>query len=317
MLRSEAVIPAPISVSPSRIVDIIRGAVSGMDQVSRDHPIAVDIVGMRPHFGLVDYRVRCWGRFTIVQDDPLSPMVRLRVWYAFQRHEIVTPRWGLDRDLDELPPLMVPAHPDTQTPIVPILSALEATRRWHTSRLAELECLARAGRRQLFAPNEPILLPRDLDQAVAVVVAGDVRASVPTEPDWIEQAVKEIHRQGAAVDWDQEMLARVESQLGRAIGPYARLAVRLAARESDELGTLYGRLAALIHDRAARDEFLRVAPQIPFRDFGPGTAFVVRCGRAGLSAPDGPLTARGEVELLAIRPHVLRDMQQATACEVT
>ena len=240
MLRSEAVIPAPISVSPSRIADIIRGAVSGMDQVSCDHPIAVDIVGTRPHYGLVDYRVRCWGRFTIVQDDPLSPMVRLRVWYAFQRHEIVTPRWGLDRDLDELPPLMVPAPPDTQTPIAPIVSALEATRRWHTSGRAELSAWCeREGVCFLRRMNQPT--PRYLDEAVAIVVAVTC-SGIRSNGARLDRAGREggsSARRGRSTGTKRCWFAW-NPRLGRYLlfGPSA---VRRAARELDELGTLYGR----------------------------------------------------------------------------
>jgi hypothetical protein len=158
----------------------------------------------------------------------------------------------------------------------------------------------RRGRRLLYAPDEPILLPRDLDHAVATLVAGEVRlsSSTPSLPDWIEPAVTEAH--GLSTDWDIETLLEVESQLGHAIGPYARLAVRRAAREAADIATLYRQLAALILDPPTRHEFLSKAPQIAVRDFGPGSAFVVRCEGRGLAAPGGPLTARGEVELLVI-----------------
>jgi small-conductance mechanosensitive channel len=61
ILRSEAIISAPVSVSPGTVTDIIRQAVTGIAEVSRDHPITVDLHTMtRSLEGLVEYRVRCF-----------------------------------------------------------------------------------------------------------------------------------------------------------------------------------------------------------------------------------------------------------------
>jgi len=300
ILRSEAMISAPISVPPSAITDIIRQAVSGIAEVSPDHPIAVEFQATRAQEGLVDYRVRCFGRSTTVEDDPLAPMIRLRAWYAYQRHGIVEPRWPLQPDWAALLPFTALSRISPEIPVAHLVSALAGTRRWRKRKPADLERLVRRGRRLLYAPDEPILLPRDLDHAVATLVAGEVRlsSSTPSLPDWIEPAVTEAH--GLSTDWNIETLLEVESQLGHAIGPYARLAVRRAAREAADIATLYRQLAALILDPPTRHEFLSKAPQIAVRDFGPGSAFVVRCEGRGLAAPGGPLTARGEVELLVI-----------------
>lgn len=302
VLRSEAMISAPVSIPPSTIADIVKQAVSGIAEVSRDHPIAVDFHGTRTQEGLADYRVRCFGQSTIVEDDPLAPVVRLRVWYAYQRHGIVEPRWPLQPDWAAILPFTTLSRISSEVPIAPLVSALAGTRRWHKRTPTDLERLVRRGRRLLYAPDEPILLPRDLDHAVATLVAGEVRLSGSTlsVPDWIEPAVHETHDQGASTDWDIETLLVVESQLGHAIGPYARLAVHQAARKAADLATLYRQLAGLIRDPTARDEFLSKAPQIAVRDYGPGIAFAVRCEGRGLARPGGVLTARGEVELLVI-----------------
>jgi small-conductance mechanosensitive channel len=302
MLRSEAMISAPISVPPSTVADIIRHAVMGIAEVSRDHPVAVDFHATRPLEGWAEYRVRCFGRATIMEDDPLAPIIRLRVWYAYQRHGIAEPRWSLQPGRAAFLPDTHVARIGPETPIAQMVSALAGTRRWRDRTPADLEGLVRRGRRLLYAPDEPILLPRDLDHAVATLVAGAVRMSgpVPSTPDWIEPAVSEAHDRAPAIEWDIETLLEVESQLGHAIGPYARLAVRQAARDAADLATLYRKLAALIDDPATRDQFLSKAPPSGVHYFGPGTAFAVRCRGRGLAAPGGALTARGEVELLAI-----------------
>jgi small-conductance mechanosensitive channel len=314
MVRSEAMISAPLSVPPGTVIDIVRHAVAGIGEVSGDHPIAVDLCATRAPEGLADYRVRCFARSTIIEEDALAPILRLRVWYAYQRHGIVEPRWPLQPDwAAHLPPTDL-ARLRPEAAIGHLVSALGGSRRWHGRNPGELEQLARGGRRLLYAPREPILLPRDLDRAVVTLVTGEVLMSgaVLSVPDWIEPAVSAAHDRASALDWDIETLLEVESQLGRAIGPYARLAVRRAAREAADLATLYRQLAVLIGDPAARDAFLANAPRNAVRSFGPGTAFAVRCaGRGRLAAPGGALSARGEVELLAIPIDRLGDNRDA------
>ena len=134
--------------------------------------------------------------------------------------------------------------------------------------------------------------------------------SEPSLPNWIEPAATQDHDLGSAVDWEIETLLEVEAKLGLAIGPYARLAVRQAAREATDLTTLHRRLAALIRDPASRAEFLRTAPQDAVRDFSPGTAFPVRCRGRGLAAPEGALMALGQVELLAVPSERLQKQHQ-------
>jgi small-conductance mechanosensitive channel len=314
LLRTEVLIPTPISVPPSHVAEIIKGAVSSIDEVSGDHPISIELDAMRPQEGLVDCRVRCWARRVVIDDDPLAPIVRLRVWYAYQRHGIVMPRSRLHADPHELLPLTASTRIGPDEPIARIVSALAGARRWRDRDHAALERLVCCGRRLLYAPNEPILLPRTLDRAVAVLVAGEVRLSglEPSVPNWIEPAaVNEDHDDlGPVVDWEIETLLNVEAKLGHAIGPYARLAVRQAAREATDLTTLYRRLATLIDDPASRAEFLRAAPQDAVRDFGPGTAFAVRCKGRGLASPGGALMALGPVELLAIPSEHLEDLHR-------
>jgi hypothetical protein len=238
--------------------------------------------------------------------------MRLRVWYAYQRHGIVEPRWPLIPQSSALLPPAALAHLGPEASTAHMASALAGTRRWQRRDGAELERLLRRGRRLLYAPDEPILLPRDLDRSVVTLVAGNVQSSGPlaSVPHWIEPPVTQAHDRGPAVDWDLEKLLEVESQLGRAIGPYARLAVRRAARETADLASLYRRLAELIRDPSTRDAFLRHAPQDGMEVFGPGTVFTVRCEGRGLAAPGGALIARGEVELLAIPSDQLSEGQQ-------
>lgn len=295
-VATELTIPAPMMFPPATIVEIIRPAVRNIAEVSADHPIAVGLNAIRLRKQLAIYSVGCFSPRVVAADNPLAGLIRLRVWYAFQRHGIAP--------ADAAGPAL---------PVEKIVSALANTRRFSDRSHAELEQLARAGRWLLYAPNEPVLLPADLDQAFAVLVSGELRLSDagPTTPDGIEPPINDV-QEIEQISWDAKTLLQVEAQLSEAIGPYARMAVRRAAREVADLPALYRRVAVLIENSQTRDQFLRMAPHSAVRDFRIGTAFTVWRGSSG-EAPARTLVALGQVELLAIPPDRGKNVRQEIA----
>lgn len=102
--------------------------------------------------------------------------------------------------------------------------------------------------------------------------------------------------------WDKAVLAQAEQSLARHVGPLASVLVRRAARECQDLGELYGRLAEQVTDPCARDAFLGQASLATggsartaggTRGAAPGSgasgAPVGSGGSAGTGALGGPL----------------------------
>jgi hypothetical protein len=310
LLRTEVMIQAPTSVPPAIAMEIIKAAASNIADVSNEHPVSVEVYATHLHDGFIDYRLRCFARATVIDDDPLASLIRLRVWYAYQRHGI-----GLAQPHPETAPALIDCsdHVDPDAAANRITAALAKSQRWRKKNAAEIERLIHQGRQLLYAPNEPILLPRDFDQAVATIVSGEVRLFGGETPDWIEPSAESTRERRAAFEWDIETLLHVQAQLAQAIGPYAQFAVRRVAREVTDLATLYRRLAVLIEDPQLREQFLQLAPEQPVRDFGRGTAFTVHCEGDGLAAPGGAMMALGQVELLAMPAHRQKEPQQDKA----
>ena len=105
----------------------------------------------------------------------MESLARLRIWYAFQRYGLLVHRFKFALDSDALLPFASTGYPEDAPGNV--VRAVTATHRWRSAGAAEVHRLIGGGRRLLFAPGEPILLPRELDGASAVVVAGEVRVS--------------------------------------------------------------------------------------------------------------------------------------------
>jgi hypothetical protein len=296
-MASEFLLPAPLAVPPVLMAEIIGEAISGIAAVSTDHPIGVFLSAMRPAEGLADYGVQFFTRPVTTDERPLAGTVRMRLWYAYQRHAIALPR---SSDYPDPPApaalaALAPDHP--QAPVGDIVAALGSARRWQDTGGSERERLARSGRRLLFAPREPIRAPRGLDGSLAVVISGTIRliGDAPPSLAEIEPPVAENADPGASA-WNADELQPVEAHLGYAIGPFARLAVRRAAAQTANPAELFQRLAPLIEKAADREAFLRNAPDEAVQDFGAGAVLRLRRTRETGLLP----SALDQVELLAL-----------------
>lgn len=296
---TEMLLPGPLSVPPAVVADIIEEAVADIPGVCAELPISAQLSGLAAQSGHAEYRLRFFTREMALDDNPLATTARLRIWYAYQRHGIATLQPPPAPDSATPAPLTALRPDHAKAPLDRVIAALAATRRWQGAGAEEHRRLAGEVAVLLYAPAESIRLPRGLDRAVVVVVAGEVCLRGDRQPsvDWLEPPSAATADAGAIASWDAEALLAVESRLGRAIGPYGRLAVRRAARETADLAELYRALAPLIKDAAAREEFLSGAPQQAASDFGPGTVLTLARLPRGQRPP---LAAQGQVELLAL-----------------
>jgi small-conductance mechanosensitive channel len=297
-IASELLLPAPLAVPPALMAEIIGEAISGIAAVSPDHPIGVFLSAMRPAEGLADYGVQFFTRSVTTDERPLAGTVRMRLWYAYQRHAIELPRSSFCPDPPALAALAAWAPDHPQAPIGDIVAALGSARRWQDTGSSERERLARSGRRLLFAPREPIRPPRGLDGSLAVVVSGTIRLIGDEPPSLaeIEPPLAVNADPGAGSAWYVDELQPVEEHLGYAIGPFARLAVRRAAAQTANPAELFQRLAPLIEKAADREAFLRNAPDQAVQDFGAGAVLRLRRTRETWLLP----SALDQVELLAL-----------------
>jgi len=312
-VMTELTLPGPLSVAPATVQEIIEEMIGDIEGVADDLPVTARLAAVSPSSGTGDFRVRFFTRENHLDDDPFGPIVRFRLWYAYQRHGIALlgpPPPKRSEEEPAPPPGLQPDHPK---PVFErTVAALKASRRWREADAEASERLARAGTMLLYAPGEPIRLPRGIDRTIAVVVSGGIRlhGTEPGAADIVEPPPSAGDDAGPVTGWDLETLLEVEARLGEAIGPYARLAVRRAAQTSPDLAALHRALAPLIKHPAARAAFLNGVPQDSIRDFGAGT--VMRLERG--PRPSRPaLAARSQVELLALSEDDAAPLSQESA----
>jgi serine/threonine-protein kinase len=87
--------------------------------------------------------------------------------------------------------------------------------------------------------------------------------------------------------WDRALLQQAEQTLARHVGPLASVLVRRAARECQDLGELYSRLAEQVTDPRARDAFLGQASLVTGVPRTAGGSAAPSAGSVGSAAASG------------------------------
>jgi small-conductance mechanosensitive channel len=304
-LMFEMLVPGPLSIPPAIVEEIITEAVADIPGISEDHPVVARLAQLKPGEDTVDFRLRFFARGVFLDEDPFGALVRTRLWYAYQRHRLADicpqPAPPPEETEESRPPTPLLRADHSYADHQRVVSALAASRRWHSVARAEQLDLAKTGERLLYAPQEAIRLPRGISRAVALVIAGEIVLNGDPDPAAvdIEPPLSETPDIAAAVHWNPELLLDVEQRLAEAIGPYARYAVSSTARDTTDSAALHQRLAVLVRNPAAHDAFLQAAPRQPAGRYGRGTVLQLRRSSRGRN---NLLTAHGQVELLVLPP---------------
>ncbi len=294
LTKTSLTVAAPMSVPPALAAEILREILWHLPGLAEDTAVSVDVLALRPEVGLVDLDLTFWSRPGDPEEAPLSATVLQRTWYAYQRHGVVLPRtWTVtDPDISEKRWSLVYGSPLPER----LVAAFRTVDAWRGMDGAALARLAASGRRLLYAPGEPIVLPLGAEDWLALVVCGTV-ASLATEPAGASpRPVLSLGR------WDAAALLRVEAELAGFIGPYARRATRRAAAEATDLAALYASLAAHIDNQDDRAGFLTGAPGYAIRVLAAGATFSPASSGRGPQAGPPRFAAIESVEIFAIPP---------------
>ncbi|WP_176559812.1 mechanosensitive ion channel family protein [Teichococcus rhizosphaerae] len=292
-VRQDSHFPAPASLPPQRISDLVTAMITDFPQVDVSRPVMVMLEGYEPGTALARYNARYWVRN--MWDGPeIGSEVLRRVWYVYQRHGIPWPVSRLygagQRAVDEVAVLAPGGRPVAET--LAMLLPPGPDREARARRLAE------AGRLLLFAPDERLILPEAHAEACCLLLAGHALAETEGAGMLAEVSPPpplRLQRLGRAAT-----LRRMADALARHIGPYAEHAVRQAAARSASLAELCRDVAEEIPDPARRAAFLAGLDTAEEAAHGPGHRFRVCRDAAGRLVSDPPLRAVDEVAVLVL-----------------
>ena len=300
--RLDTVFPAPASVPPQRVTDLVSELIVDFPQVDSAFPVMVMVDGHEPEHAAVRYRARYWVRNLWDRPEIGSEVLR-RIWYAYQRN-------GIDWPASRL------FFPDRRT-------ARAAEAPFGAGRLADAVEAAlppgrRAGRREaadriaagsrllMFAPGERVVLPAWCGGYLLFLVSGNAVAE--TGPGGIlglsaVPPALPIQRIGRSAT-----LRRTADALASYIGPYAEHAVGEAAEGTSSLRDLRARVAREIEDPVHRERFLADLGEEEEAMIGPGRLLRVRRDPAGRLCSAPPARAADEFVVLAVPPALAGDL---------
>ena len=291
--RRDTFFPAPATVPPQRITDLVTAMLVDFPQIDVSHPVMVMVAAYEPEHAVTRYLARYWVRNVWDMPEVESEVLR-RLWYAFQREGIPWPvsrLYAEEQRAAGLAALLPGGRPLAAT----VASLLPAPVRAETARR-----LAGEGELLLYAPDERIVLPTRCAGHSLLILGGTAREETAGSGVLAEVSpppLLRIQRLGRAA-----ALRQVSDVLARHIGPYAEHAVRRAALHATGLDELCRAVAREIEDPQRRARFLAELDHPEEPECGPGTVLRVQCDATGRIVTDPPLRAAEEVAVLAVRP---------------
>lgn len=296
---------APASVAPQRIASLVTAAVLDFAAVNTSEPVIVGPTGFELRQAAIRYRVQ-YSLNDPLAKDAMEIEVLRRIWYVFQREQIVLPVNRLYGDGSGVAAAITDA------------SVLQG---WIQRALAEggadalngvpevaAQALRREGRLLLYGPDERIVLPDGTDDWRFLLVHGEAAGSHEFGLDETDLSRR------AMPAWSLGREAQVRlwaERLAQHIGPYAELAVRRAARITSDPAALCREVAKEIEDPNERARFLLEAMPQEVERHGPGLVFRARRNAAGALICHLALRTAGEAAVIGIRPGLLEAGQRA------
>jgi small-conductance mechanosensitive channel len=256
-VRVDVVVPAPLTVSPHRINEILSEATYDLPYADPGLPVRVEPLAYRNLDGLTNYRVEYWTAHS--RDIYRARQALLaRLWYIYQREQIAWP---------------VPAYLGTAPASVNIPT--DRLKGLGLDRVAEAKLtglgfvelagdlapevstrrITDCGRPLCYGDGELIVIPRGLEEfALFLLVDGDVREA----PLHATHGDSSLQTATLLTNRSDRMMAieRIADELALRIGPYAEYAVREAAAADPDPIAVSVTVAQEIDDPAERARFL-------------------------------------------------------------
>ncbi|MDR3538762.1 MAG: mechanosensitive ion channel [Acetobacteraceae bacterium] len=304
-LRVTSTFYAPLNVPPQRVSALVTDAVSDFALVDTTRPVAVGPLGFELTQAAIRYRLRYSILDPFEKGDVEMELLR-RLWYVFQRNEILLPvsrLFGDPRGLS-VPTMDRPMLAGWTQAALAAGGALQLG----ADAAAAMEALGREGRLLLYAPDERLVLPDGMDAWRFLLVHG---RAVDSHEYGLDEADP---RRPTLPAWSlgpDASVRRVAERLARHIGPYAEIAVRRAARATSDLSALCHAVAKEIDDPKERTRFLAEVAPGDDAAHGPGLVFRARRNAAGALICHLALRAQGEVAVIAIPPGLLDAARRA------
>jgi small-conductance mechanosensitive channel len=301
-VRVDLTIPAPMTVPPHRISEILTEAVYDLYYTDAALPVTVQPISFHSPEGFVTYSVQYWTALNRDQSRASAALLS-RVWYLYQREQIP---WPVPNDFVDAPGLAgLPATDQFKglrldqlvhakiSGLGPIVLATGLSPKLTGSVIAE------CGPPLCYADGELLRVPRRLDKfSLFLLVEGAAREASPADAALMEpplEAEVSLARQA-----DRRMaVERVATVLAQYIGPYAEYAVREAAAADPDPIAVCKAVAQEIDDPIERKRFLSELRMDYHETRKPGFVFGLQ-GRAYGRGSSRSLRAAGGAIIIPI-----------------
>jgi len=269
-VRITAIIPAPMHISPERITHLIVKIILAVPNVDTSMKPLIRIYEYETIRGIINYQIRYFVD-NYVKKHIVDGIVKDRIWYAFQRHNIQVPT------MPALTPELLETSikpPEQRKPLISkeIIADCIATIGLFSNKSRQtIERIVQYVKIYTYGTGEPVLYTEPKKSAIYYIYQGIVKIKHP------EHHTEDLNSNAMDKDlyeyWPSDILKTVHQQLTLFMGPISEQLVKQASNATLDTRHLYLLLSENISDKEDQRKFLSLSPDYSYKIYMKGAWF--------------------------------------------
>jgi CRP-like cAMP-binding protein len=162
--------PAPYSISPERVISIVKGAISSVPNLAPEKTPIVRVSDFAD--SSITYEVLYWVKDYMLAQD-IDSKIKERIWYAFNRSQVSIPFPVRHVLLESLEATAQPEETDYR-------DLVESVEIFEPLSPQELDAIVGSLHKYVYAPGEIIVHRGDASDSMFIVSRGQVEVQIPS-----------------------------------------------------------------------------------------------------------------------------------------
>ena len=261
-VRITAMIPAPLNISPERISKLAVKVIISAPNVDATIKPLIRIYEYDTARGIINYQIRYFVD-NYVKKHIVDGVVKDRIWYAFQRHDIQLPQMTFLSTDDPESSIQAPTRSQSIIHKETITDCIASIAHFSDIPRQTIETISQNVKIYTYGTGEQLLYTEPKISATYYIYQGIVKIKQAASDN--ENKSFNPNDKDLSAHWSPDILKKVHQELTMFMGPISEHLVKQAANQTLDTRQLYLLLAEEISNGDNQKKFLSFAPDYSFR----------------------------------------------------
>jgi len=263
-VRITTMIPAPLNISPKTISLLIVKVIISVPNVDTTIKPLIRIYEYDTARGIINYQIRYFVD-NYIKKHIVDGLVKDRIWYTFQRHNIQLPQMTFLSTDDPESSIHTGTRAKAIIPKETIADSIATIDQFSDKPRQSIEKMAQHVRIYTYGTEEPILYTEPKISATYYIYQGIVKIKQAASLN--ENFNFNAEDNDLSEHWSPDILKKVHQELTTFMGPISEQLVKQVANQTLDTRELYLLLAENISSKNDQETFLSFAPDYTFKIF--------------------------------------------------